>query len=136
MAIAEKVRSEYQAGSARRIWIAASLGAYGAMLHNGAEYHGNYDCGFDELVGFHRRRIAVLAETMPTSWLLKASPRSKRPKLSWPRYSHIRICRFTSALRVRMNRTSPTERRSGNVRSCSIFGTRSSASASIARAPN
>jgi homocysteine S-methyltransferase len=63
VAIAEKVRSEYQAGSARRIWIAASLGAYGAMLHNGAEYHGNYDCGFDELVGFHRRRIAVLAET-------------------------------------------------------------------------
>ena len=63
VAIAEKVRSEYQAGSARRIWIAASLGAYGAMLHNGAEYHGNYNCGFDELVGFHRRRIAVLAET-------------------------------------------------------------------------
>lgn len=61
--IAEKVRSEYQAISARRIWIAASLGAYGAMLHNGAEYHGNYDCGFDELVLFHRRRIAVIAET-------------------------------------------------------------------------
>jgi homocysteine S-methyltransferase len=61
--IAEEVRTEYQAGSARRIWIAASLGAYGAMLHNGAEYHGNYDCGFDELVGFHRRRIEVLAET-------------------------------------------------------------------------
>jgi len=61
--IAEKVRSEYQASSARRIWIAASLGAYGAMLHNGAEYHGNYDCGFDELVGFHRCRIEVLAET-------------------------------------------------------------------------
>ena len=63
VAIAEKVRSEYRAGSKRRIWIAASLGAYGAMLHNGAEYHGNYDCEFDELVGFHRRRIAVLAET-------------------------------------------------------------------------
>ena len=33
------------------------------MLHNGAEYHGNYDCSFDELVGFHSRRIAVLART-------------------------------------------------------------------------
>ncbi len=63
VAIAEKVRSEYQAGSPRRIWIAASLGPYGAMLHNGAEYHGNYDCSFDDLVGFHSRRIAVLAET-------------------------------------------------------------------------
>jgi homocysteine S-methyltransferase len=63
VALAEKVRSEYQANSPRRIWIAASLGPYGAMLHNGAEYHGNYACGFDELVGFHNRRIAVLAQT-------------------------------------------------------------------------
>jgi homocysteine S-methyltransferase len=63
VALAEKVRSEYQAGSPRRIWIAASLGPYGAMLHNGAEYHGNYDCSFGELVEFHGRRIAVLAQT-------------------------------------------------------------------------
>ena len=63
VAIAEKVRSDYQAGSPRRIWIAASLGPYGAMLHDGAEYHGNYTCSFDELVGFHSRRIAVLAGT-------------------------------------------------------------------------
>jgi len=63
VALAEKVRTEYQAKSPRRIWIAASLGPYGAMLHNGAEYHGNYDCSFEELVDFHRRRIAVLAGT-------------------------------------------------------------------------
>jgi homocysteine S-methyltransferase len=63
VALAEKVRNEYQAGSARPIWIAASLGPYGAMLHNGAEYHGNYDCSFEDLVGFHSRRIAVLART-------------------------------------------------------------------------
>ena len=63
VALAEKVRSEYQAGSPRPIWIAASLGPYGAMLHNGAEYHGNYDCSFEDLVGFHSRRIAVLAKT-------------------------------------------------------------------------
>ncbi len=63
VALAEKVRNEYQAASPRRIWIAASLGPYGAMLHNGAEYHGNYDCSFEDLVGFHSRRIAVLART-------------------------------------------------------------------------
>ena len=63
VAIAVRVRKEYQADHPRRIWIAASLGPYGAALHNGAEYHGNYDCGFDELVGFHQRRLAVLAET-------------------------------------------------------------------------
>ncbi len=63
VALAEKARSEYQAGTPRRIWIAASLGPYGAMLHNGAEYHGNYNCSFEDLVGFHSRRIAVLAQT-------------------------------------------------------------------------
>jgi homocysteine S-methyltransferase len=46
----------------RTILIAASLGPYGAALHNGAEYHGNYECSFTELVNFHRERIAVLAE--------------------------------------------------------------------------
>jgi homocysteine S-methyltransferase len=51
-----------------QVLIAGSLGPYGAALANGAEFHGNY--GFaDEraqhraLVGFHERRIAVLAET-------------------------------------------------------------------------
>jgi homocysteine S-methyltransferase len=63
VAIAEKVRSDYQASSSRKIWIAGSLGPYGAMLHDGAEYHGNYTCSFDELVGFHSRRIAVMAGT-------------------------------------------------------------------------
>jgi homocysteine S-methyltransferase len=63
VALAEKTRNDYQAGSPRRIWIAASLGPYGAMLHNGAEYHGNYNCSFDDLVAFHSRRIAVLVST-------------------------------------------------------------------------
>lgn len=45
----------------RRVLVAASLGPFGAVLHNGAEYHGNYECTFDDLVTFHRQRIAVLA---------------------------------------------------------------------------
>jgi len=49
--------------SGRQILIAASLGPFGAALHNGAEYHGNYGISFDDLVSFHARRIAVLAET-------------------------------------------------------------------------
>src|SRR5580658_836570 len=63
VALAEQVRREYRANAPRRVWIAASLGPYGAMLHNGAEYHGNYDCFFQDLVGFHSRRIAVLNQT-------------------------------------------------------------------------
>jgi homocysteine S-methyltransferase len=45
----------------RRVAIAASLGPYGAALHNGAEYHGNYSCDYSALVEFHRERIEVLA---------------------------------------------------------------------------
>jgi homocysteine S-methyltransferase len=45
----------------RRVVVAASLGPYGAALHNGAEYHGNYALTHAELVGFHRQRIEVLA---------------------------------------------------------------------------
>ncbi|MGA7245153.1 MAG: homocysteine S-methyltransferase [Terracidiphilus sp.] len=45
----------------RNIVIAASLGPYGAALHNGAEYHGNYTCTFADLVQFHADRIEILA---------------------------------------------------------------------------
>jgi homocysteine S-methyltransferase len=51
----------------RRVVVAASLGPYGAALHNGAEYHGNYGCTFAELVDFHRERIAVLAGAQDAS---------------------------------------------------------------------
>ena len=49
----------------RRILIAASLGPYGAALHNGAEYHGKYTCTFEDLVEFHRQRIDVLSTAPP-----------------------------------------------------------------------
>ncbi|MBS1803604.1 MAG: homocysteine S-methyltransferase [Acidobacteria bacterium] len=49
----------------RRILIAASLGPYGAALHNGAEYHGNYNCTFADLIEFHRHRIDALASAPP-----------------------------------------------------------------------
>jgi len=63
VALAESARDSYAQHSSRHIWVAASLGPYGAVLHNGAEYHGNYKIAFDELVEFHDRRIAVLVET-------------------------------------------------------------------------
>ena len=45
----------------RRVLVAASLGPYGAALHNGAEYHGNYGCSYADLVQFHRERIDTQA---------------------------------------------------------------------------
>jgi homocysteine S-methyltransferase len=44
-----------------QVLIAASLGPYGAALHNAAEYHGNYACTFNDLVEFHADRVNVLA---------------------------------------------------------------------------
>jgi homocysteine S-methyltransferase len=67
--LAEQARRDYTqseivAGrTPRRVWIAGSLGAYGAALHNGAEFHGHYDIGYDALVAFHEERIDAMRET-------------------------------------------------------------------------
>lgn len=69
VALAEQVHREYAhaeitAGrKPRRIWIAGSLGAYGAALHNGAEFHGNYNIGHAELAAFHAERIDAMRDT-------------------------------------------------------------------------
>ena len=46
----------------RRVLVAGSLGPFGAALHNGGEYHGNYDCSYGDLVRFHRERIEIFAQ--------------------------------------------------------------------------
>ena len=43
----------------RQIWIAASVGPYGAYLADGSEYKGNYGVSKKELIEFHRERIEV-----------------------------------------------------------------------------
>jgi homocysteine S-methyltransferase len=63
MEIAEAARAQYARESDWPVLIAASLGPYGAALHNGAEFHGRYEIGFAELVTFHIERLAVVAET-------------------------------------------------------------------------
>ena len=52
-----------QDASRDAIWIAGSLGAYGAALHNGAEFHGRYNVSHSELVAFHAERIDAMRET-------------------------------------------------------------------------
>src|SRR5271165_4853429 len=63
VAIAEAARGQYRKEDCRPVFIAASLGPYGAVLHNGAEFHGRYDISVDELVAFHSERLAVIADT-------------------------------------------------------------------------
>lgn len=48
----------------RSVLVAGSLGPHGAALHNGAEYTGNYDCSYADLVRFHRERIEIFANAV------------------------------------------------------------------------
>jgi len=61
--IAEVAREQFRQESDRPVLIAASLGPYGAALHNGAEFHGRYDISIADLARFHAERLAVIAET-------------------------------------------------------------------------
>lgn len=40
--------------------VAASMGPFGACLHDGSEYHGNYTASWTEVESFHRARLDVL----------------------------------------------------------------------------
>ncbi len=51
------VRARTAAGSVAAI--AASLGPYGAMLHDGSEYRGNYGVSSDTLRAFHEPRLRL-----------------------------------------------------------------------------
>lgn len=43
--------------------VAASIGSYGAFLHDGSEYRGDYGLSVEQLVDFHRPRFDVLARS-------------------------------------------------------------------------
>lgn len=45
--------------------VVASVGCYGAFLHDGSEYRGDYGLSRDELMAFHRRRLEVLIDAGP-----------------------------------------------------------------------
>jgi homocysteine S-methyltransferase len=60
----------------RPIWVAASVGPYGAMLADGAEYRGRYGLSVRELERFHHPRIEVLAESVPDVLALETVPDS------------------------------------------------------------
>ena len=45
----------------RRLLVAASVGPYGAISHDGAEYRGDYGLTVGQLVDFHAQRLDVLA---------------------------------------------------------------------------
>jgi homocysteine S-methyltransferase len=54
--------------------VAASIGPYGAVLHDGSEYRGNYNISEDELYEFHLERIRVLEAANPDILLAETIP--------------------------------------------------------------
>lgn len=64
VALATAARARYRRDHPavrRSLYVAASIGPYGAISHDGAEYRGDYDLSVGQLVGFHARRFGVLA---------------------------------------------------------------------------
>jgi homocysteine S-methyltransferase len=62
--LARSARSRYQGDhpeDRRELFVAASVGPYGAILHDGSEYRGSYGLSAAQLVTFHERRFEVLA---------------------------------------------------------------------------
>ena len=61
--LAGYARQQYHQKNDRPIYIAGSIGPYGAMLHDGSEYAGDYGVTRRELGNFHQRRLSILEQT-------------------------------------------------------------------------
>jgi homocysteine S-methyltransferase len=62
--LAREARARFIRGNpadGRELLVAASVGPYGAISHDGAEYRGDYGLSVDALADFHARRFGVLA---------------------------------------------------------------------------
>ncbi|MGW0187832.1 homocysteine S-methyltransferase [Streptomyces sp. NPDC003362] len=70
----EAARRARARGAGRPLWVAASVGPYGAMLADGSEYRGRYGLSVDELERFHRPRLEVLAAAAPDVLALETVP--------------------------------------------------------------
>ncbi len=64
--LAQSARARYRRdhpADHRHLHVAASVGPYGAISHDGAEYRGDYGLSVDQLIAFHARRFGVLASS-------------------------------------------------------------------------
>jgi homocysteine S-methyltransferase len=66
-------KNENHTGRIRPL-VAASIGPYGATLHDGSEYHGNYGLDKKHLKDFHRPRMQILADTAADLFAFETIP--------------------------------------------------------------
>ncbi len=71
-ALVRSVELARQASSTAKV--AASVGPYGAILHDGSEYRGNYGLTREQLAEFHRERIAILSAAGPDFLAIETIP--------------------------------------------------------------
>ncbi|TXS57321.1 homocysteine S-methyltransferase [Streptomyces sp. t39] len=74
--LARSVELARRAGerAAHEVWVAASVGPYGAYLADGSEYRGAYGLDAGELERFHRPRVEALAAARPDVLALETVP--------------------------------------------------------------
>lgn len=63
-----------RAAHGRELWVAASVGPYGAISADGSEYRGRYGLKKAELAAFHRRRLDVLVAAEPDFLAVETIP--------------------------------------------------------------
>ncbi|MCP2312177.1 homocysteine S-methyltransferase [Kitasatospora paracochleata] len=63
-----------EAEAAGPLWVAASVGPYGAVLADGSEYRGRYGLSMAELEAFHRPRLEALVAAGPDVLAIETIP--------------------------------------------------------------
>ena len=73
--LAQQARDQASAEGVRGpLLVAASVGPYGAIRHDGSEYRGHYDIPRSELSAFHAERLEVLADAGPDLLAVETIP--------------------------------------------------------------
>ena len=73
-ALVASVEVAKKAAAGTNTKVAASIGPFGAVLHDGSEYRGNYGRSEDELFEFHKTRIEILESAGPDVLLAETIP--------------------------------------------------------------
>lgn len=75
VALVREARDQVRAEDDRHpMLVAASVGPYGATLHDGSEYRGRYGMTRAQLAAFHRERLDVLAAAGPDLLAIETIP--------------------------------------------------------------
>ena len=70
----ELARQERDAFAGRGVWVAASIGPYGAYLADGSEFTGRYGLSVEQLANFHRERLELLWQAGPDLLAIETLP--------------------------------------------------------------